>query len=247
MGQNDAAPHTGVPATSGIQVLDRALYILTIIAEQPRSLTELCDITGLPRATAHRIAVALEKHRLIERLPEATWGAGPALSELAPSAGSRLEDAAEQILPVLMRQTGESVQLYRMSGMERLCIATAEPSAGLRDTVPVGTRMTLAAGSAAKVLVAYSPEAFQQEVLTSATYTVEDLQQVYTEGIAESIAERDASLASASVPIFTDGSAVPLGVLSISGPVARMGDSPKVKFGDALRTSARSIQDLLEA
>ena len=33
---------------SGIKVLDRAVLILTTIADQPRSLAELCQATKLP-------------------------------------------------------------------------------------------------------------------------------------------------------------------------------------------------------
>ncbi len=50
-----------------------------------------------------------------------------------------------------------SAQVYRRSGDRRLCIAAAEPAAGLRDTVPVGSLLTLRAGSAAQVLVAWLP------------------------------------------------------------------------------------------
>lgn len=239
MGQNK-----DVPAVSGIQVLDRAVFLLNVIAKEPRNLAELCEITGLPRATAHRIAVALEKHRLIERLSDSQWTAGPALAELAPDTSTHLEEAAEHILPRLVQSTGESVQLYRRSGMERVCIAIAEPASGLRDTVPVGTRMTLAAGSAAKILVGFGSPALQKEVLPTAAYTAEELTQVVAEGMAESSAERDPSLASVSVPIL-DANNIAIAALSISGPVARMGDSPAEKYGAQVKEAAAEIEALL--
>lgn len=240
MGQNKE-----VPATSGIQVLDRAIFILSVIASEPRNLADLCEITGLPRATAHRIAVALEKHRLIERMPDSQWTAGPALAELAPHSNSRLEDAAEFILPKLMQETTESVQLYRLSGMERICIANAEPAAGLRDTVPVGTRMTLEAGSAAKVLVAYSSPALQKEVLASAAYSATELAKVAEAGVSQSHAERDPSLASASVPVF-DANGNLVAALSISGPADRIGPHAADKFGSKLKAAAKELEQQLD-
>lgn len=227
--------------TSGIQVLDRAVSILTEVAKKPLNLTQLCEITGLPRATAHRIAVALEKHRLIERLPASHWAPGPALRELAPTADTRLEDAAEFILPPLMEKTGESVQLYRIAGHQRICIANAEPSTGLRDTVPVGTRMTLQAGSAAKILVAFGPRSLQEEILPTATYTEEELTRIRAQGIAQSYAERDPSLTSVSVPII-DATGTLLGALSISGPVGRIGPEPAQRFGQELTNAAHALQ-----
>lgn len=239
MGQNK-----DVPSVSGIQVLDRAFFLLSVIAKEPRNLAELCEITGLPRATAHRIAIALEKHRLIERLPDSQWTAGSALSELAPHSSSRLEEAAEHILPRLMQETNESVQLYRRSGMERVCIANAEPTSGLRDTVPVGTRMTLEAGSAAKILVAYGSASLQKEILPTAAYDAAELEQVVKVGVSESSAERDPSLASASVPIF-DASGALIAALSISGPVGRIGDAPAERYGAQLQHAAEMIEEQL--
>ena len=52
---------------SGIGVLDKAMTVLHAVAEQPCNLNELCTRTGLPRATAHRLAVGLEVHRLLMR------------------------------------------------------------------------------------------------------------------------------------------------------------------------------------
>lgn len=229
---------------SGIQVLDRALLILGIVAQRPHSLTDICDSTGLPRATAHRIAVALEKHRMVTRLDDGQWTAGPALAELAPKSSTRLDEAAEHVLPALVERTGEAVQIYKLSGHERVCIATAEPRQGLRDTVPVGNRLTLNAGSAAKVLVANAPKAFQDEVLSTSSYTSGDLELVRAGQIAESVGERDAALASVSVPI-RDASGV-IAALSISGPAERMGPSPAARHREALQSSAEELERYLQ-
>ena len=52
---------------SGIGVLDKAVAVLYAAAESPCGLAELCERTGLPRATAHRLAAGLETHRLLCR------------------------------------------------------------------------------------------------------------------------------------------------------------------------------------
>lgn len=237
MGNSSDSP---APVTSGIQVLDRALLILGIVARRPHSLSELCETTGLPRATAHRIAVALEKHRMVTRLDDGQWTAGPALAELAPKSSARLDEAAEFVLPNLVQRTGESVQLYKLSGNERICVATAEPRLGLRDTVPVGSRMTLAAGSAAKVLVAYAPPAFQNSVLEHSVYSAADLDKVRMARVAESVGEREPVLASASVPV-RDATGV-IAALSISGPIDRMGPSPAALHREALQAAAAELE-----
>ena len=144
----DSAPEP----QSGIGVLDKSVIVLRAVAQAPANLTELCERTNLPRATAHRLAVGLETHRLLARNAAGRWYPGPALGELASSAHDPIQEAALMVLPRLREITGESVQVYRREGSERVCIAAMEPPTGLRDTVPVGTRFPMSAGSAAKVL-----------------------------------------------------------------------------------------------
>ena len=134
---------------SGIGVLDKAVGLHTI-AESPCGLAELCERSGLPRATAHRLAAGLEVHRLLARDAEGRWRLGPALVELAGQVNDPLLAAGAAVLPRLREITGESVQLYRREGTSRICVAALEPPAGLRDTVPVGTHLPMTAGSGAR-------------------------------------------------------------------------------------------------
>ena len=147
MGQNITPPAT----TSGIKVLDRAMLILVTIGEKPRSLTELCEATGLPRATAHRLASALETHHILTRTADGRWTIGAVLTSLGARSATTLVDAATPIMAALMADTGESVQLYQLAGAHRVCIAAQEPASGLQNTVPTGSRLPLTAGSAAKI------------------------------------------------------------------------------------------------
>ena len=48
-------------------VVDKAAEILGVLECRPRTLAELAEVTGLPRATAHRLAVALERHGIVGR------------------------------------------------------------------------------------------------------------------------------------------------------------------------------------
>ena len=109
-------------------------------ADSPCGLAELCERTGLPRATAHRLAAGLEVHRLLIRNGDGRWRLGPALTELAGQINDPLLAAGAVVLPRLREITGESVQLYRREGTARICVAALEPPAGLRDTVPVGAQ-----------------------------------------------------------------------------------------------------------
>jgi DNA-binding IclR family transcriptional regulator len=229
---------------SGIGVLDKAVGVLRAVAGEPCGLAELCERTGLPRATAHRLAVGLEVHGLLHRGPDGRWSPGPTLAELAAGGADPLLEAAAAVLPRLRDITGESVQLYRRDGNQRVCVATAEPASGLRDTVPVGSRLPMTAGSGAKVLAAWAEPAVQRAVLGEATFTERVLLDVRRRGWAQSVAERESGVASVSAPV-RDGSGHVVAAVSVSGPVDRIGRRPGVRWAADLLAAAEALQHRL--
>lgn len=225
---------------SGIGVLDKALAVLHAIAESPCGLAELCDRTGLPRATAHRLAAGLETHRMLGRDDDGRWQIGPAVTELAARADDPLPAAGAAVLPRLREITGESAQLYRREGSTRICVAALEPPAGLRDTVPVGARLPMTAGSGAKVLLAYADAGVQQEILAEAKFTSRALSEVRRRGWAQSFAEREPGVASISAPVRDRRGAV-VAAISVSGPIDRMGRRPGARWADDLLAAAEAL------
>ena len=142
--------------SSGIGVLDKAVLVLRQAASSPVTLAELVERVALPKATVHRIAVALESHGLLRRNESGAWVPGLLLTELAAEGEPSLVTRANPILAQLCRDTGESAQLFERAADARVCTAVAERASGLRDTVPLGARLPMTAGSAAHVLLAWS-------------------------------------------------------------------------------------------
>ena len=229
---------------SGIGVLDKAVEVLHAIAESPCGLADLCARTGLPRATAHRLAAGLEVHRLLARDSAGRWLLGPALSELSAAVADPLLAAGSAVLPGLRETTGESVQLYRREGTTRVCVVALEPPAGLRDTVPVGARLPMTAGSGARVLLAYSDHATQQAVLPSAVFTERTLADVRRRGWAQSAAEREPGVASVSAPV-RDRTGEVVAAVSVSGPIDRMGRRPGARWAADLLAAADDLRQRL--
>jgi DNA-binding IclR family transcriptional regulator len=229
---------------SGIGVLDKAVGVLYATAESPCGLAELCERTGLPRATAHRLAAGLEALRLLARDSGGRWRLGPAVSELAAHVNDPLLAAGAVVLPRLREITGESVQLYRRETNLRICVAALEPPAGLRDTVPVGARLPLTAGSGAKVLLAYSDTATQQAALAAAKFSDRALAEVRRRGWAQSAAEREPGVASVSAPV-RDARGDVIAAISVSGPIDRMGRRPGARWATDLLAAADALTRLL--
>lgn len=237
---------TASEVSSGIGVLDKSVAVLRAIAEAPCNLSELCDRTGLPRATAHRLAVGLETHRFLARDSGGRWQPGPALGELAASAHDPVTEAALMVLPRLRDITGESVQVYRREGAERVCVAAMEPPTGLRDTVPVGTRFPMSAGSAAKVLLAWADPATQRALLHDSVFSERTLQEIRRRGWAQSAGERAAGVASVSAPV-RDANGDVVAAISVSGPIDRMGRRPGARWAADLLAAADAIHKRLQA
>ncbi len=218
--------------------------VMRAVAERPCNLVDLCARTGLPRATAHRLAVGLEVHRMLSRDADGLWRPGPHLGELAATVEDPLIEASAHVLPQLRDRTGESIQLYRREGAERVCIASAEPTTGLRDTVPVGSRLPMTAGSGAKILAAWSPASVRQDLLIGARFADHSLAEVRRRGWAQSNAEREAGVASVAAPIRDARGAV-VAAISVSGPADRIGRKPGPHWAADLISAAAAIEKRL--
>lgn len=200
---------------TGVGVLDKSVAVLDALAAGPLALAELAPAAGLPRATAHRLAVALEAHGFIDRDSEGRFVLGPRL------AGSDLVTAAAPIVAALRDRTGESAQLYVRRGDERICVLAAESPHSLRTIVTVGSVLPLARGSAGRVLRERSPK---------------------TQWLA-SVEEREPGVASVSSGVFHHGEII--AAVSVSGPVDRMGRTPGSRHGAAVHDAAREIERAL--
>jgi len=227
--------------SSGVGVLDKTVAVLTTLESGPASLAQLTAATGLARPTVHRIAVALERHRLLTRDSQGRFVLGPRITELATAAGEdRLLVIAQPVLIQLRDQTGESAQLYRRQGDTRICVAAAERAAGLRDTVPVGAALPMSAGSAAQVLLAWEEPERMHRGLRGAAFTATTLAQVRRRGWAASAAEREAGVASVSAPVRGQGGKI-VGAVSVSGPIERLTRSPGRLHAQAVVAAGEKI------
>jgi DNA-binding IclR family transcriptional regulator len=205
----------------GVGVLDKAVLVLDVLEVEPRSLAELVDATGLPRATAHRLATALEEHGLVRRDDEGRFTLGTRLVALGRAATEAfsLAGAAHKALRELRDATEESVQLFVPEADSRVCIAALQSPHGLRTIVPLGASLPLLGlGSGARVLNG----------------------QLGAHGWTESVGEREAGVASVSAPVLDRGSII--AAVSVSGPIERTTKHPGRRYGEAVVAAARRIE-----
>jgi DNA-binding IclR family transcriptional regulator len=230
---------------SSVGVLDKVVAILEAAGSEPASLADLVARTGISRPTAHRLAVALEGHRLLRRDEAGRFRLGQALFDLAARDGEDpLIGLAAPVLRRLQQATGESCQVYRRDGGRRVCIAVADRPAGLRDSVPLGAVLPMSAGSAAQVLLAWRSPA--DPLPADAAFDSPTLAAVRRRGWAASAGEREAGVASVSAPV-RDAQGAVVAAISVSGPIERLGRTPGGRHADAVRTAARELAAALAA
>jgi DNA-binding IclR family transcriptional regulator len=206
---------------SGVGVLDKAVLVLGALEAGPRTLAGLVAETGLSRATAHRLAVALEAHGLVRRDDEGRFSLGLRLIGLGHAAAEAIPGwlDARPALDWLREQTGESVQLFVRDGDERVCVESLEAPHELRTIVPVGARLPLDRGSGGRALRPGGARAG---------------------GWIESVAERQPGVASVSAPV-TDPAGRVVAAVSVSGPVDRTTRTPGRRYGAAVAEAAARI------
>jgi DNA-binding IclR family transcriptional regulator len=232
--------------SSGVGVVDKSIAILAALEAGPTSLAGLVTATGLPRPTAHRLAVALERHRIVSRDTEGRFILGPRLAELAAAGGQdRLIAAASPVLAKLRDAAGESTQLYRRQGDVRVCVAAAELPSGLRNTVPIGSRLPLTAGSAAQILLAWEEPDRLHRGITGTVFNAQTLARVRRQGWAMSVAERQAGVASVSAPVRSPSGKV-IAAVSVSGPIERLSRNPGRLHARAVVAAGEAITRALQ-
>ena len=202
-------------------MLDKAFTVLNAVVARPMTLADVVQVTGLPRATAHRLLLALEAHGAVRRDDSGAFCVGLSMVGMADAAARQFPwvERARAVASDLRDRTRESVQVYVPEADGRRCIASFESTHGLRWIVPVGALLPMSRGSAGRVLSG---------------------QRTGQGGWIESSEEREKGVASVSAPV-TDGTGRVVAAVSLSGPLERMGASAGRKFGAAVVRAARDL------
>jgi DNA-binding IclR family transcriptional regulator len=208
-------------SVSNVGVLDKAIGVLHAIeGDGPQSLVDLQATTGLPRATLHRLAVALERHGLLRRDQAGRFCLGLGLVAFGNVATETFPIAAiaRPRLAELCQHTGESVQLYVRDGERRRCAVSFPSPHGLRWMVSEGALLPLHLGSAGRVLTG----------------------ELGRLGWVETVEEREPGVASVSAPITAPAAGV-LAAVSVGGPIERLTRQPGKRFGADVVAAAQDI------
>ena len=212
-------------SVSGVGVLDKAMGLLGYVEQRPATLAELVELTGMSRATTHRLALALESHGLLGRDSDGRFHLGARFVGLGKRAAAALPlaEIAQPALRELRDTSGESAQLYVRQGDHRICVAALDSPHELRTIVAPGATLPIGLGSGGRLL---SGEAAGKK------------------GWTESVEDRAPGVASVSAPVI-DRHGNLVAAISVSGPIDRIGRSPGKRHGAEVVAAARALELLL--
>lgn len=222
--------------SSGIDVLDRAASILFAFRrnDEPLTLTELSERTGLYKSTLSRLAQALCHHQLLIRHDDGRFWIGSAAMHLSAvyEAGFDLRDILLPAMKELSAETGEAVSFHVRERDHRVCLYRIASRHSIRAEVQQGDTQPLERGAGGRVLLAFAGEPGEPYDTVRSRY-------VYL-----SLGERDRETSGISAPVFRVGQQL-VGALGIVGPSARMGMEEMERYRPRLLDFAARVTKLL--
>jgi len=243
-----------VEAKSSIQVIERMIRLLDVLAQSPDavSLKVLARTTELHPSTAHRILTALVGDRLIERVDQGSYRLGMRLLELGNLVKSRLS-VRELALPYMRElhgATGEAVNLSVRRDDEIVYVErTSSGRSMMRVVNIIGARAPLHVTAVGKLFLAQDAreevkaycartglKAYTRNTLTEVEPLLRELEQARRQGYALDNEEAEIGVRCIGAGVRDDSGALVAG-LSVSAPAERM----QAQWAAAVKATAERI------
>ncbi|MEU0312100.1 IclR family transcriptional regulator [Nocardioides sp. NPDC006273] len=250
---------TITPTRDDRAAIDKAVSLLLSFGDQASTglgVSELARRAALSKSTAFRVLGMLERNGVVEKV-DRSYRLGSRLHDLGTKVYSAEHEALREVLTPfladLYEMTHETVHLASLHGTDVVYLAKLFGHRRVPSPSRVGGRVPAHCTAVGKVLLAYSPSAFDtvtaaplraltSRTLSDATVLAAQLVRIRQEGIAFDDQEAAPGLNCVAVAVFgSDGR--PLAALSVSGPVATF--DPRAQAAP-LRRVARAASQALQ-
>lgn len=237
-----------LPSTPTVQVIERMFNLLEVLAsrEEPVSLKEISEKTGLHPSTAHRILNDLTIGRFVDRPEAGSYRLGMRLLELGNLVKARLSVRDAALLPMreLHKLIQQPVNLSVRQGDEIVYVERAySERSGMQVVRAIGGRAPLHLTSVGKLFLADDePQRVRayatrtglagntRNSLTQLSTLERELTQCRQAGLARDNEELELGVRCMAAGIYDDQSKLVAG-LSISAPADRIDENwvPKLR------------------
>ena len=244
--------------TGQVQSLCRALNILNVIADHETGLTmtDIAQRASLPLSTTHRLLTTLQHERYVRFDNEQSLWMMGVQAFIIGNAFVRSRDVIASSRPHmmdLMERSGETVNLAVPDQGECIYLTQVECRQMMRVQAKPGSRVPMHSSAVGKALLAAMPEEKARKFLAmrelerGTDKTVVDfkslcreLDDVRANGYARDDEEHCVGLRCVASVIY-DEFGHPLAAVSLSGPLARIGDERFPELGGMVKKTARAI------
>lgn len=244
-------------AASSVQVLDRSLKLLSLIASHDNtSLTRLAELSEMAPSTVHRLLTSLANHGMVAHDGETgDWTIGVKAFEIGNAFRrfQKLGVTARPFLKQLMEASGETANIGLIDENDVVFIAQAESHAAMRAFFRPGRRSPVHASGIGKAILASWTDSqimqaigdtalpgFTHHTLTSVPALLDDLHRVRARGFAIDNEEHTLGMCCIAAPIFNEFGEAVAGI-SISGPSARLPQDRLESLGPLVQQMAGTL------
>lgn len=246
----------GSSSPRGAQSALRAMRLLKLftLERAELQLVEICELSGLNKTTAYRLAQALLSESMLERNPASGgYRLGPSIMALGMQAVARggLRLRARPLLERLAEETGETATLEVPVEDSMLILDEVKGGHRLAAGGNVGTRWAMHATSTGKAIIAFSQDGMMRlperlTPLTAQTITEHarleaQLDEVRRRGFAETVDELEDGFTGVGT-ILRGNSGEIIAAMSICGPTQRLTESRRATLGATLCAAAGQLQ-----
>lgn len=254
-------PRAPAAEPGAVQALDRGLGLLEILAQSDGiSLSELSQRAGLAPSSAYRLLTTLAARGFVEFLErDQQWAIGVEGFRTGMAFPRRFSvaTAGRGIMQDLMHSSGETANIAIFEHGEIVFVSQIESLEPIRAFFRTGERRPAHASGIGKALLAEMPRAsieriikakglprFTDKTITEPAALFANLALTHLRGWSLDDEERNAGMRCIAAAIFNEYGE-PVAGLSISGPVARLGDDAVAKLGPLVMASAAEITRLV--
>ena len=242
--------------------VDKTLDILSCFNESQTVLSakEIAKKINLPLSSTYRyLEILVRREFLAKSNDQKGYTLGLMLFRLGSSAAStiKLDKVALPYMKKLCQETGETILLTVVSGVEAVCLERIEAQRLVKLSMEKGTTLPLHVGASSKCLLAFmGQEAIDDylartklipmtyNTLTDKNLIRRELDSIRARGYCSSDGEADLDARGVGAPIFDQAGKL-VGGLSIAGPADRIPLQTIPALGETVKKAALEISEEL--
>ncbi len=249
----------GGRTTADTGTLGKAVSVLDIVAssDHPMRFTDILAESNQPRGTLHRQLSNLVEEGLLSLNRDHSYSLGLRLLKFASKAwaGNQFRTIAEPHLKVLHEQTGETVHLGVLRGLEVIYLDKVESRQAVRMYSQIGNASPVFCTGVGKAALSALPDQtmrarvadirfrrFTEHTLTTPEALIAEIETIRSTGNSYDREEHELGIRCVAAPIYSSDRSFVAGV-SVTGPAYRVSTEALADWAGLVRAAAQAIMD----